>query len=174
MTAPSMLPRRIFQTIALTSLAAIWIGAGELGARHIAPVGPILDVLGPLFGGLVVWILATLAWALLMLPLRPMARFPSFAETMRAEGIESPADLQRRVGERRMALRAMEHGTPEERRGYHLAMSAGGAAVSVIAGVATGANLAVAPETLFLTPPVVLVVAVVLVLYHLVRAASAR
>jgi hypothetical protein len=166
--------RRIYQTIALSSLLAIWCAAIEMGVRHVAPVSWIVDAIGPAAGGFVTWIVATLVWALAMLPIRPMARFATLAETMEKEGIHSAADFGRRVGERRMAMRSMAAGTPEERRRYHLLMAGGGAIVALVSGLVSIGNFLVAPDTFLLAPPVLAAVSAALVPYHLARAALAR
>jgi hypothetical protein len=172
--APAPFARRIYQAIALTSLVAIYAAAVELGVRHVAPVATIVDLLGAWPGGFVTWILATLVWALAMLPIRPMAKFPTLAESMKSQGIEGPADFARVVEERRRGLRAARVGTPDERRRYHLMMSGGGAILAVVSGLASAANLSIAPDTFFLLPPVLCFLSIALLPYHLVRAALAR
>jgi Flp pilus assembly protein TadB len=166
-----VVPRRVFQAIAMPLLLAVWALAAQLAWSDLPPVAWIVDLWGRPIGWLVTWIGATLGWAVALLPLRLISDFPTYRETLDRAGAR---DLSEMLQIEQRKQRAMAAGTPAERRRYHLLFASAALLVGVVLGVVATLNLAIAPDTFLLVPALGSAACLVIAPWHLLRAAVRR
>ena len=164
---PRVIPRRPFQVFAVVTLALVWLTAGQTAWIGAPPVSTLVRVLGVPLGLFVTWVVVTLGWAVAILPLRLMAKFPTLAETLEARGANTFGDL---VEQERERLRNLPHAPPAERRRRHLVMAGVSFVMALALGVAFAVNADVWPQYVLFAPPVAAIVCVALAVYYLVLA----
>lgn len=161
---PKLLPRWAYQLVAIAALLVFWGVAADLAIRDVIPFRALASMVGVVFGGLIVWVLATFAWLFFVVPLRLVSDAPPIAPG-------SPEEL--RAAWERAKVEAVTRDTPAARRRYHLRMLGGSVVVGIASAVGVAVNLELAPESLFLTPVAFVVCCALLAPYHLVRAITA-
>jgi hypothetical protein len=165
---PKLLPRWLFQSIAVPTLIAAWGLWAELWWTGWGPIGWLAGYVGMALAGVASWAAVSIAWIVAILPLRLVTDFPSLAETMAARGqttLAGAIDDARRRG---------ETGTPGERRKHRLMVALVAAVFGIASAVGVAVNLELFPDRIFVWPIVVALVSFAMVPVQLVRAALVR
>ncbi len=163
-----MIPKRVFQVVALATLplpfAATWAAWPHLPRFEAA--GDVAFGVRLLVGALTL-LAFVVAWAVVLLPLRRRTELPPLTQGLSDVSAQS-------IGAAYEKARFEQHvdatsASPAARRRYHLRMAAAGALVAVVTGGLSAAMLSEPSGVVLLWFPVAAAVSAVLAVYHLVR-----
>lgn len=174
MATPSRpISKRTFQVIALASLPAPGVATYFAAPRVLAAFGDPSGAVSVLVVVLTL-LVAVIAWAAVLLPIRRRSAMPTFSEELDSNGVTSFDELFAKARAGHEALANAGADRPDLNRRYHLRMAAGGLVVAVAAGVGTYAMALDASGQFFLAVPIVTASAAVLAAYHMARALIVR
>lgn len=161
----------MFQVFALVLLVIAWGGAFVLAVTGGGPMPRLVPYLGVALSGLVVWIVASLAWMIAVTPVRLFTDFPTLEEELARTGASS---LGEAVRLERAKLDRAATGTAIERRRRHLLFAAVGGVMAVAFALATVAMIEVVPDHVLLVAPLGALVSFGFALVHGARAVLAH
>jgi hypothetical protein len=166
------IPKRVFQAVSLPLLFGVWGLAACMVRADVAPVPWLVDHVGVAIGWTLVWVAASVVWIVVVLPFRLNTDFATLDEVMEERGVTSVWDLL--GSQRAWEAKVLTEGTLGERRRLLLLQALIAFVVGAVCAVATAVNFDIAPDDLFLLPPIACVVSVAMSAWYLVRAAIQR
>jgi hypothetical protein len=168
---PRPIPKRVFQAVALATMPAPFVATYFATPAALAftghPEGAVMVLVA-----VTTLLVMTVAWALVLLPLRRFSQMPTLRDEMALSGASSVGEMFERARAEQASLQSATD--PTLRRRYHFRMALGGGVLGLATGAVTYAMMIQPGGNFFVALPVIAATSLVLAAYHLVRALSIR